>query len=202
MRHQLPLALAAMVFATPVLGQTGPAPDAEKLVMGGIAKDIRTFLSSPIVALSIGAQNEHHKNIDMAEIEKLDKQWVEERKVADKPLIAATLTSPLSIYLLRVQAGSLGLYSEIFVADAKGLNVGQSSVTSDYWQGDEAKYRKTFPLGPDAVFLDKPEFHKETGTWRAQLNLTIADPHSKVPIGIATVEVNLTEAMRRLGPTS
>ena len=86
--------------------------------------------------------------------------------------------------------------------DAKGLNVGQSSITGDYWQGDEAKYQKTFPTGADAVFIDDPEWDDERKIWISQLNLTLADEDGKTPIGVATVEVNLTELMRRSQPAS
>jgi uncharacterized phage infection (PIP) family protein YhgE len=37
------------------------------------------------------------------------------------------------------------------VKDNKGLNVGQSDVTSDYWQGDEAKWKKSYKMGAGAV---------------------------------------------------
>jgi hypothetical protein len=46
------------------------------------------------------------------------------------------------------------MITEMFVMDAKGLNVGQSDVTSDYWQGDEAKWQKTYGAGPGVVFVD------------------------------------------------
>jgi hypothetical protein len=88
----------------------------------------------------------------------------------------------------------------MFVMDEKGLNVGQSSVTSDYWQGDEGKYQKTFQVGANAVFIDEAEFNDDTKTWRAQLNFTVVDPASGKPIGAATIEMNLTELERRLAP--
>jgi hypothetical protein len=35
--------------------------------------------------------------------------------------------------------------------------VGQSDVTSDYWQGDEGKWQKTFGTGDaNAIFVDIP----------------------------------------------
>jgi hypothetical protein len=203
-RLALFLSICGILAAPSALGQPGESrpPDAKALITAAVLKDIRGFLSTPIVSLSVKAQNERHKAIKQDEITKLDRQWVEERKGADKPLIAATLSSPLSVYLLRTQAGSLGLYSELFVTDAHGLNVGQSSITSDYWQGDEAKFKKTFLVAPDAVFIDDPEFHKESKTWRAQVNLTVADPQTKAAIGAATVELNLTELMRRAAETN
>lgn len=95
-------------------------------------------------------------------------------------------------------AESRGLFVEMFVMDNKGLNVGQSSITSDYWQGDEAKYQKTFLVGPDAVFPDKINVEKETGHRLQQVNLTIKDDVDGKPLGAITVEIDLDVlAMRR-----
>src|SRR3546814_10589865 len=84
--------------------------------------------------------------------------------------------NPLSSYLIRKKAESNGLFAELFVFDAMGMNVGQSSVTSDYWQGDEDKYLQTFAVGPDAVFVDAIEYNDETRQRRRQVNFTIVDP--------------------------
>jgi hypothetical protein len=171
-----------------------PQPDIgmlDKALIDGI----RGWANTPVVHLTLEERNRKNATLDQAKIDALDKQWRAEREKSDQPLITAVLSSPLSGYLTRIQANSLGLYSELFVIDAKGLNAGQSAVTSDYWQGDEAKWQKTFPVGADAVFIDKPEFHKETGTWRAQINLTLAKAGQA--IGAITVEVNMTELERR-----
>ena len=189
------LALSGQAAAQP------PAPDIKALVDDAFIAQTREWLANPIVQLSINAQNELRGDLGQAEIDALDQQWVAERESNDKPLISATLSAPLSIYLLRVQAKTLGLYTEIFVMDAHGLNVGQSSITGDYWQGDEAKFQKTFPNGANAVFLDEPEWDGDRRIWIAQLNLTIADDTAK-PIGAATVEINLTELARRAAPAS
>ena len=195
-------ALAILAVSVLPAFAAGPVPDAKALISSDFIAKTRAWLANPIVPLSVKAQNERLGNIGQAEIDALDEQWVHEREVEDKPLISATLSAPLSIYLLRIQARNLGLYTEIFVMDAKGLNVGQSSITGDYWQGDEAKYQKTFPTGAGAMFIDEPEWDDERKIWISQLNLTLADEDGKTPIGVATVEVNLTELMRRSQPAS
>lgn len=163
-----------------------------------VIKEIRDWVDTPVMRISLAAQNTKHQGIDSTRIQELDQLWRAQREEQIQPLIAARLSNPLSNYLSRIQAKYLGLYSEIFVMDNKGLNVGQSSVTSDYWQGDEAKFQKTFNIGPDAVFIDEAEYHAATDTWRAQINLAISDESGKNPIGAVTVEVNLTELKRRL----
>ncbi len=175
--------------------QNGPNPTTD-LIDDRVVSSIRDFLKAPVVWKSIEAQNRKTSELSEADIDRLDKQWRAEREVEDQPLVASVLTSPLSSYLTRIQAGALGLYSEMFVMDSAGLNVGQSATTSDYWQGDEAKFQKTFPVASDAVFIDEAEFNEETGTWRAQVNLTLVNPDGTA-IGAATVEINLTELQRR-----
>ncbi len=193
--------LLATTFPSSLAAQTD-APDPAQLMTPAFVESVREWLSNPIVQLSVSAQNTLRGQLAQAEIDALDKQWRAEREADDKPLISATLTAPLSSYLLRVQAGDTGLFTEIFVMDANGLNVGQSAITGDYWQGDEAKFQKTFPVAADAIFIDEAEWDEDRKIWRAQLNLTIADETSGKAIGAATVEVNLTELQRRSAAAS
>ncbi len=186
-----------LATAVPAVATETPKPDVSALVDAAAMQDIRDMLASEILTLSVLAQNEHRGSLKQADIDALDKQWRAEREQADKPLIATTMASPLSSYLIRRQAASLGLYSEIFVMDANGLNVGQSAITSDYWQGDEAKFQKTFQVAPDAVFIDEAEWHEGSRTWRVQVNLALIGDEPGKAIGAATVEINLTELARR-----
>jgi hypothetical protein len=195
------LILSTLAGIGPVWAES-PAPNVPALIDANFIAQTREWLANPIVPLSIKAQNELRGNLGQPDIDALDKQWRAERESDDKPLISATLSAPLSIYLLRIQAQTLGLYTEIFVMDANGLNVGQSAITGDYWQGDEAKFEKTFPAGSEAVFIDEAEWDEDLKIWRAQLNLTLSDPETAKPIGAATVEVNLTELQRRNSPAS
>jgi hypothetical protein len=184
--------------AAPAAEAAKPAgPDPTKLITPKVVEAVKKLLEKPVTVISIGASNDAHAKIDQAGIDALDKEWKGETKAEKQPLIAEMLSSPLSNYLLYLQAQSAGLYTEMFVMDNKGLNVGQSSVTSDYWQGDEGKYQKTFQVGADAIFIDEAEFNDDDKTWRAQVNFTIVDPDSGKPIGAATIEMNLTELERR-----
>ncbi len=173
-----------------------PATPTTDLIDAAFVNDLKSWLNVPVVRMTLAGRNGDSLALDQAAVNDLDQQWRSETASDDQPLITAVLNSPLSTYLLRVQAGSLGLYSEIFVMDAQGLNAGQSAITSDYWQGDEAKFQKTYDAGVSATFIDEAEYHEGSDTWRAQVNLTLADA-SGAKIGAATVELNLTELQRR-----
>lgn len=189
-------AASGLALSGAVAAAEPASPDIQKLVTPAVIKEMRTWIESDIVRISIDTQNSRFAKLGRSTIDTLDQQWVKERESEDKPLIAATLSNPLSIYLSRMQGRSLGLYAEIFIMDQNGLNVGQSSITSDFWQGDEAKFQKTYDVAPDAVFIDEPEFDDEMKVWRGQVNFTVTDAEGK-SIGAATVELNLTELARR-----
>ena len=110
---------------------------------------------------------------------------------ASKPMIDATLGNDLSKFLAQKREASGGLITEAFVTDAKGLNVGQSDVTSDYWQGDEAKWQKSFGAGPGAIFVDGVEKDESTQSLQSQVSITISDPATKQAIGAITLGIDV-----------
>ncbi|WP_142588919.1 hypothetical protein [Pseudorhizobium halotolerans] len=191
------LSAAFVVAITHTAQAQPPTPDAEALINAKVLREISDWINTDIVRVTIAAQNKRYDKLDASSIAALDNQWTQERESDDKPLIAATLSNPLSVYLSRMQGRSLGLYAEIFVMDQNGLNVGQSSITSDFWQGDEDKFLKTFNVSADAVFIDEAEFDSDFGIWRAQVSMTVQDAQATTPIGAVTVELNLTELERR-----
>lgn len=159
---------------------------------------IDEIFSNKVLTVMVKAQSARHRDLTQQEIIALDKTWRSERKSRRKPLISATLSNPLSSFLTRMQARSAGIILESFVMDSKGLNVGQSSMTSDYWQGDEAKFQKTYDVGKGAVFIDEAEWDDSRKLWKAQISQTLLDDESKEVIGAFTVEFNLTELERRI----
>jgi len=195
---------ASAVFAIAiVIGTAGPAKAEQPLTMpidalvtDEFVADVRQWATAPVILGALSGRAERVGTLPQDEIDALDKQWRAERESDDQPLITSVLSGPVSSYLTRIQANSVGVLTEIFVMDSNGLNVGQSGITSDYWQGDEGKFQKTYGAGAGAFFIDEAEFHDGTRTWRAQLNMTLDDLGGK-PAGAITVEVNLTELERR-----
>jgi len=193
------LALPALVLGSSLMiASATTQPPVDELITEEVISEIREFMQKPIVTEAIIAQNKSREGVTEERILELDQAWRQEvESTGEQPLITLALGSPTSTYLLRKQAASKGLYNEIFVMDRYGMNVAQSSITSDFWQGDEAKFQKTFPNGSGAIFIDEPEFNDEFDIWIVQVNLTISIDGT--PIGASTVEVNLTELQRRSG---
>ncbi len=66
--------------------------------------------------------------------------------------------------------------TEVFVMDARGLNVAASDVTSDYWQGDEEKFSETFPKGPETAISARWSWMSRARPIRARSRFPIVDP--------------------------
>jgi hypothetical protein len=157
-----------------------------------VAEQVIPWISDKLVIDAVKAQNEKHASLSQEDVEKLDKQWRAEIDASDKPLINSVLNNELSKFLAEKRTASAGLITEIFVMDDKGLNVGQSDITSDYWQGDEAKWQKTYSVGPEAVFVDDVEKDESTQQLQVQISVAIKDPESGKVIGAATIGIDVT----------
>ena len=156
-----------------------------------ISQNVEVWLTDPIVVNAIKEQNAKTSGLAQADIDKLDKDWRAQATSTDKPFVDEVMARQLSKFLMEKKDGSQGMITEMFVMDAKGLNVGQSDITSDYWQGDEAKWQNTFAVGPGTVFVDEVEKDESTQALQSQASVTISDPDSGEAIGAITVGINL-----------
>lgn len=158
--------------------------------LGDLAKgQIASVAASPEIIDAIKAQNTQTDAYDQAKIDELDKAWRAEVGAGAQPMIDAALASPASAYLKGVKDKSNGLFTEIFAMDAKGLNVAQSDVTSDYWQGDEAKWQDTYLKGAGAVDISDVEQDESTQIYQSQVSVPVVSDGTV--IGAVTFGVNV-----------
>jgi hypothetical protein len=149
-----------------------------------LVPELRKLVQSPEMIAAIRKQNAKNAKLTQADIDALDDRW----KKKDNSLINPIMENDVSKVLKTISQSSQRLYSEIFVMDNRGLNVGQSGPTSDYWQGDEDKWKKTFLVGPDAVHISKIEYDESSKEFDFQLSFSIVDGSDV--IGAVTFGVN------------
>ena len=149
-----------------------------------VEQRISGLLSDAIVIDAVKSQNTGHASLSQSDIDTLDQTWRSETNTGGGDMTRSVLEKDLSEYLRKVVAEGQGVFTEVFVMDNKGLNVGQSDVTSDYWQGDEAKFKQSYGAGPDGMHVSEVEFDDSTQTYQLQLSVTINDGGS--PIGAVT----------------
>ncbi|MFW2544100.1 hypothetical protein ACN2XU_15810 [Primorskyibacter sp. 2E107] len=179
-------ALTAILALTAGMAQAGEPNPA---LQGFLNNEIRAWAASPVLIDAVVAQNNVTADYDETHVLELDQQWRAEVGAAASPTIDAVLNNAASTFLREQVIASGGAITEVFLMDAHGLNVASSGVTSDYWQGDEAKFQETYSVGPEAVHFSEIEFDESSQSFQAQISMTLTDSSGAV-IGAMTVGVN------------
>jgi hypothetical protein len=160
------LAVALLLAsAAPAMADEAPqkVKDLAQTQLVALAKD-------PNIVNAVKAENDKSKTLD--QIKQMDQKWCNTPGVVD--YMQAIMDSELGKYLRTVQ-GSQPYFAEIFVMDNQGANVAMTDKTSDYWQGDEAKFTKAFNGGSGAVFVDQVKFDDSTQAYLVQVSVPVMD---------------------------
>lgn len=157
--------------------------------------NIRSWAQSDVLIAAINAQNAITGGYDQTMIDSLDTRWRAEVGHEETPTITPVVTNSAADFLRQQVEASAGQITEVFIMDSQGLNVAASDVTSDYWQGDEAKFSQTYGVSADAYHFGDIELDESTGEYQGQISLTITDPATGQAIGAMTVGVNANTLM-------
>lgn len=146
------------------------AEKASQKVIDLANNEIIKYSTDAVIIKAVKEENAKNKTLD--QIKKTDKKW------QDTPGIDAFMKSLISSecgkYLVGIQKEK-SYISEIFVMDNKGANVAMSDKTSDYWQGDEAKFIESYKDGVGAVHIGDVEFDESTQTYSVQVSVPVKD---------------------------
>jgi len=186
----LPAALLVALLALPV-----QANDLAPAMKTYVTQTVLPWASDPMVIAAIHASNAAHAGLSQAEIDTLDKAWRAEVGTAATPTITPVVNNLVSDFLRQRLGSTAGRVTEAFVMDDRGLLVGTSGITSDYWQGDEEKWSMTYPRGPGAFHIGEVEFDDSSQTFQAQVSFAVVDPATGLAIGAVTVGLD-ADAMR------
>lgn len=153
--------LGAAVDASPALSDKAKAYVKEKLL---------PQVGDAAWAAACAAQNA--KKVPLAEIQKLDKEWQDADQ--ELPLQKACLENACAQALKGFLKDQPAI-KECFVMDDQGANVAQNALTSDYWQGDEDKWKNSFAGGKGGLDVGKAKFDKSANANLQQVSLPVAD---------------------------
>lgn len=172
------LAAAAVLAATVHAGEKAP-----QKVLDLVPKLVKIG-TEPAVVAAVNAQNAKGTSLD--KIQEMDKAWMATPGVNDfmQSLMANDCARKIKSFM-----STAPYYAEIFVMDNKGANVCMTGKTSDYWQGDEAKWKKSYNNGAGGTDVSDVKFDDSSQAYVVQVSLPVKDG-SKV-IGAVTVGVNV-----------
>ena len=148
-------------------------------------KNLLPLCTDKELVAAVKAQNA--KSMSLDQIKKIDEEWI---NAEDELPIHKELLNNACANRIKSIAEKLGSISETFAMDNQGANVGQNALTSDYWQGDEAKWANSFNSGEGGVDIDEAKLDKSTNRIDQKVALPIIDESGNV-IGAICFGVSL-----------
>ncbi|WGH80147.1 hypothetical protein [Jannaschia ovalis] len=185
--------LARLLAIAPLLALAHPQPAAANPAMIDYVRgQITAMRQSPEIMEAIRDANARHAALPETQLVAMDAQWRGEIGASEAPTISAIVESTASQRLRAMAQDSGGVVTEIIVMDNRGMNAATSAVTSDYWQGDEAKFIETFPRGPAGLHVGEVEYDESTNSYQVQVSTTLVDPVTGQPAGAVTFGLDAT----------
>ncbi|HEY8211308.1 MAG TPA: hypothetical protein VIG99_27680 [Myxococcaceae bacterium] len=163
-----------------------PRPD-EAAYKAKVARSLplaRAMASEPAVARAVEAQDALKQSL--ATIQKIDKEWISTRGVND--FIRRHMESSCARALKEIAARNPAVV-EAFAMDNQGALVCTIAKTTDYWQGDEAKWQKSWAEGRGAEFVDGVQYDESSQGYCVQVSVPVRQ-HDQV-VGAITVGFDL-----------
>ncbi len=173
------LVLVAVYFPTGGQGQepAGPGSDSR------LRQQAQLISAWGFVPEILEAVQERNANqVPTETIRAIDLDWIYATRETSR--MRSLMSNPCGEKLKEFVAGNSS-YREAMVMDDLGALVCMSSRTSDYWQGDEAKWTQAFKEGSGAVFIGEPAFDESVAAVVVQISVPIL--HEKRAIGVITV---------------
>jgi hypothetical protein len=167
MKKMIVLTVAIMVVLSGAIAFAEKAP--QKVVDAANSKFAAYGTEADIVK-AVKAQNAQRKSL--ASIKEQDAKWKNTAGVVD--YMKALMENECGKFLKGIQNSDASI-AEIFVMDNQGANVCMTDKTSDYWQGDEGKFKNSYNGGKGAVFVDDVEFDDSTQAYISQVSVPVVD---------------------------
>jgi hypothetical protein len=136
------------------------------------------------ITIVAAVKKQNSQQIKTSEINRVDELWKKSNTITEfmKPILENVCAKKL-----QEVKKQFSYMAEIFIMDNQGALVCASDRTSDYWQGDEDKWTKTFNEKKD--FIDQVNFDESTQSYLIQVSFPLYDRFKKV-VGVATLGIN------------
>lgn len=136
-------------------------------------------------------QESNARGETLADVQRKDAVWIAQRAYPLRKQVVARSCSNK----LRKIVGDDAAVVEAFVMDERGALVCSTVETSDYWQGDELKWIRTYQQGRE-VFVDEPALDASTGLYAVQISVPVSDPSRRVGAVTFTLKLRRKELLQ------
>lgn len=171
----------ALFFLISGVNGVSAAEKAPQAIIDYADSTLKKLGSDPLIISAVTAENKKGKTLE--QIKDMDQKWINHIGIAD--YMQEIMDSECGKYLLKILE-SKPFYAEIFVMDNQGANVAMTDKTSDYWQGDEAKFQESFK---GKIHFSDVEFDDSSQAYIVQVSIPVRSKN-KI-IGAITVGIDV-----------
>lgn len=153
-------------------------------------EELAQFGRSPQVVMGIRQHNQ--LNLSLQEIKDRDAVWRDTDRVSR--FMLDLMSNDLALVLHNFSYRNPFIV-ESFAMGRLGENAGQTALTSDYWQGDEAKFTASFANGAGAIHYGDIEYDASADEIVIQVSVPVID--GTTAIGAITFSISLDRWEKR-----
>lgn len=155
------------------------APDREEMLerLESKLRATRHLAFHPVIVRAVRSQN--NEQLSMETIQQRDSEW---RSTQQENALQRSIGHSRASQVLKTIVERNPAFNEAFATDNQGANVAMYPTTSDYWQGDEDKWIKSFNDGDGKQWIGDIEVDESTGTAAVQVSVPIFDQGETVGV--------------------
>lgn len=159
------------------------SPEIEKVLSKKLDL-VKDLAKDPTIIAQVKAANEKDKSSTVDQYYDQDNKWRSAKDSSD-PFIKPYLENDTAKVLKSFQAKNPG-FSEIFVTDKYGLNVGQTNRTTDFYQADEGWWVKANDerQSGGVAYHGDIEFDKSAQAEAISIYVPVNDPGTTPIVGV------------------
>jgi hypothetical protein len=151
---------------------------------------VEEWAADPVIVGAVRDANESPRSI--REIELADERWQATPGVDDFMRTVIDHAAADRLRELRAENPEL---QEAFLTDALGANIASTNKTSDFYQGDEAKFRVAFDDGAGAIYTGAIARDESIQSYSAQIGVPVMDDGRAIGVLVVTVNVEKLKRM-------
>ena len=152
------------------------------------ASFILNWSFNPIIIKALKNRNMNPQSLKT--IKKIDADWIKNDNLKLKKELQTNEVGKF----LKDKIINNQLYTEAFLCDKKGAIVGLYPVTTDYWQGDEDKFIKSYNSGQGTIFYGPLRYDKSAKAHSIQVSVPVKDWNETIGVlifGIKNLRIRI-----------
>ena len=184
--------LVPAIVLVALSGQAEPAAAAARVKETAYARVAlaQAVAHDPAIHAAVVASNAVVETPD--QIRRRDAFWIANPR---DPLRQTIVRAPCSNKVRELVKADV-VVVEAFVMNDRGTLVCSINETSDYWQGDEPKWQKTYVDGKDAL-VEEPAFDVSSGKYAIQVSVPVFEAAKRIGAVTLTLKLHRKDATAR-----